>query len=251
MRSIPLALVALALASSGAALAAPREGATPAAEPAPARPAKLDRNRKKNKSTRAAPPPPPADPAPAPAPPEAAPPPPAAPPVVKDAPASGSAPPAGDAKPVSVAPVLGYATGGANLGVGIRGGYTLDRRIYVGGTFLYHLGSSSKEELGGASLESSVSLFYTGVEGGYDFPVGPVILRPYAGVGALFASVSTKADGSDTSETRSSLALWPGCTVSYDLPRSSIFVGGDTRVVIVTSGGDPSLGVFATGGARF
>jgi hypothetical protein len=89
------------------------------------------------------------------------------------------------------------------------------------------------------------------VEAGYEIPVGPVVVRPYAGIGALFVSVSTTLGGAESSDTRSTVALWPGCTVTYDVPRSPVFVGGDTRLLIATAGGDPSLGVFATGGVRF
>lgn len=32
---------------------------------------------------------------------------------------------------------------------------------------------------------------------------------------------------------------------------SSFYVGGDSRLVIATKGGDPSFGLFATGGMRF
>ena len=157
----------------------------------------------------------------------------------------------GRPRPVSVAPVLGYATSRANLGVGLRGGYTIDRRVYIGGTFVYHLGSSEETTLGGDTLSSSVRLFYPGVEAGYELPLGPVRVRPYAGMGALFISASTTMGAREASDTRTSFALWPGCTVTYDVPESNVFVGGDTRLLIATAGGDPSFGAFVTAGMRF
>jgi hypothetical protein len=168
----------------------------------------------------------------------------------KDAPAE-----AGDEtetpKPISVAPVLGYATTNLNLGVGVRGGYTLSNRVYIGGTFVFHLGSSDESESPAGKLESSARFLYTGAEGGYDIPVGPVVIRPYGGLGMLVALVSLSAGGESKSDSSTSFALWPGCTVTYAIPRSSFYVGGDTKVVIATKGGDPSFGMFATGGMRF
>lgn len=154
-------------------------------------------------------------------------------------------------KRISVAPELGYATASLKLGLGIRGGYTMQNRIYVGGAFVYHFGASEEGETLGGKVESSVSFFYTGAEVGYEIPAGPVLVRPYGGVGAMFATISMKGGGEATSDSSSSIAFWPGCTVTYRIPRSSFYVGGDTKLVIATEGGDASLGLFATGGMRF
>jgi hypothetical protein len=171
----------------------------------------------------------------------------------KDTPAKAEADePASEPKPISIAPVFGYATGNASIGLGFRGGYTLSNGLYLGGTFVYHLGTSEKAPgFDGGEMETSVRIFYPGAEVGYDISVGPVIIRPYAGLGALFATASFKSGSEESSSTNGSFALWPGCTVMYDFPRSSFFIGGDTRLVIATSGGDPSFGMFATGGMRF
>lgn len=156
--------------------------------------------------------------------------------------AAEASPTAGHA---SVAGLLGYGfEDGVKLGLGVRGGYTLPMNVYVGGTFVYHLGES--EEAGG--FESSVNLYYFGVEGGYDLNVEPVVIRPYLGLGAATASVSVSGTGAfdvDTSETR--FAAWPGATVIY--PFGSAFVGGDARFLIVDEFNAFSL--FATGGIQF
>lgn len=155
--------------------------------------------------------------------------------------------------PISIAPLLGYATTHANLGIGIRGGYTLPMHLYVGGSLVYHFGTSvDVPSPSGGSFQSSVHLLYPGAEVGYEIPVGPVIIRPYAGIGVLLALASSSGGGgSSTSDTTSSLAFWPGCTATYGFPDSKFFVGADTRILIATSGGDPSFGMFATGGMRF
>ncbi|MBX3216340.1 MAG: porin family protein [Labilithrix sp.] len=274
MRRIGIPVIVLALSSATTALAAPRArrdvtitaqaspkpGAAsraerPSADGAPAA-AKKPAKKAAGKGAKKASPPPVeiADPEPAPEPEPA--PPPAEPTltsaaVAKDSAATGEDASGADPRPVSVAPVLGYATSQANLGVGLRGGYTIDRRVYIGGTFVYHLGSSEETTLGGDTLSSSVRLFYPGVEAGYELPLGPVRVRPYAGMGALFISASTTMGAREASDTRTSFALWPGCTVTYDVPESNVFVGGDTRLLIATAGGDPSFGAFVTAGMRF
>jgi hypothetical protein len=161
--------------------------------------------------------------------------------------------PSGDepAKPISVAPLLGYATTHLNVGLGLRAGYTLPQRIYVGGTLVYHLGSSEEIPSVAGKTEVSAHVLYPGVEVGYDLPVGPVVVRPYGGVGVAFVTASMKAEGEEQSNTKTSLALWPGCAVTYAIPRTPAFVGADARVLVITRADDPSFGMFATGGVRF
>jgi hypothetical protein len=260
MKHVPIGILTFALGITAAPslFAAEADGAT--AAPAPKKPAKkLAKKPQAKKPKKTADPPveslPTTDPEPeAPA---AAPPPPAK-SVAAPAPATDAAeatapdPDANDPRPISVAPVLGYATENLRLGVGIRAGYTLENRVYVGGAFVYHFGRSEEAEGLGGKLETSIHFFYPGIEAGYDARLGPVVVRPYGGVGAIFASVSSKAGGQEKSDTSSSFAFWPGCTVTYAIPKTSgFYAGGDMKVVIATEGGDPSFGMFATGGMRF
>lgn len=145
----------------------------------------------------------------------------------------------------SVAGLLGYGfKDGVNFGLGVRGGYTLPMNVYVGGTFVYHLGKS--EDGGGA--EASVNVYYFGVEGGYDLNVEPVVIRPYLGLGAATANVDINIPGLvDDSASETRFAAWPGATVLY--PIGSAFVGGDARFLIVDDFNAFSL--FATGGLQF
>ncbi len=202
-----------------------------------------------------APAPPPAEPEPEPTPP---PPPPAPPPVVAEKPVAKDSPPPSSPsdddeapRPISIAPMLGYATSNLNLGVGVRGGYTFENRLYVGGTFVYHLGTSEESSTIAGKVETSASAFYPGAEIGYELPVGPVAIRPYGGIGMAFVNVTLKAEGQEDDKSNSSLALWPGCTVTYAIPKTPAFVGGDARLLIITKADDPSFGMFATGGVRF
>lgn len=145
----------------------------------------------------------------------------------------------------SAGALLGYGfEDAAKLGLGVRGGYTLPMNVYVGGTFVYHLGDS--EEGGGA--EASVNLYYFGVEGGYDINVAPVVIRPYLGLGAATAKVELKIPGfADVSESETRFAAWPGATLIY--PLGSAFVGADARFLFVED--YDAFSLFLTGGLQF
>jgi len=150
----------------------------------------------------------------------------------------------------SVAGLLGYGfKDGVGLGLGVRGGYTLPMNVYVGGTFVYHLGKSESTPLG----DVSEHIYYFGVEGGYDINVEPVVIRPYLGLGAATATATvpgfsfggTSVPSQTASDTK--FAAWPGATVLY--PIGNAFVGGDARFLIVSDFNAFSL--FATGGMQF
>ena len=79
---------------------------------------------------------------------------------------------------------------------------------------------------------------------------GPVTIRPYGGVGLAVISVSSTFLGETKSASDTSLVIYPGATAHWNIPRSAFFVGGDTRMVIATRGGDPSFGLFATAGMK-
>lgn len=150
----------------------------------------------------------------------------------------------------SAAILLGLATNDLNVGFGARGGYTLPNNIYVGGTVLYHFGASNEATFMGVSTKTTSHLFYLGPEGGYDLAVGPVLIRPYLGLGfeSFSASVScTPSNLCAGSTTDTNFALWVGGLVLY--PIGNFFVGGDLRALFVSNAN--SIGVFATGGMNF
>lgn len=153
----------------------------------------------------------------------------------------------------SAAALLGYGfRDPAGIGLGVRAGYTLPVKVYVGGTFVYHFGSTYDTTFGKASQ----SVLYFGVEGGYEMEAGPVLVRPYLGLGDMIGSSSIPPTcaptigciGGDTSF--GSFVFWPGATVLY--PLDDFFVGGDARFAIVTSQSSATVfSVFATAGLRF
>lgn len=142
----------------------------------------------------------------------------------------------------------GVSTHGA--GVGLRGGYTLPMKVYVGAAFVYHLGGSKDAD----QVKYTGSTFYVGPEVGYDFELGPIVLRPYAGLGYGSAKAKAEAGGTTLLERdEGGFAIWPGVMARY--PIDMFFVGADARYALIT-GTDKITnasgpGVFATLGASF
>lgn len=163
--------------------------------------------------------------------------------------------------PVSVGLLLGYginnmAPSGSDtfnaygLGFGVRAGYTLPMKVYLGGTFIYHLGYSKTVSAGPFSVDVSGRVNPLGVEGGYDFAINDQIsIRPFLGLGLAFFSSGGASD--------SKLALWPGVLATYNVT-DQFYVGLDARYMVVTGvdtpagGGSPNaIGFYANGGYRF
>jgi hypothetical protein len=138
--------------------------------------------------------------------------------------------------PWSVGALVGWGSNAAaGVGFGVRAGYTLPIHVYAGATVIYHLGESEQG--------ATANFIYPGVEGGYELTFGPLLVRPYAGLGALILRASIPPQ----SVTRFYFAIWPGAVVAFAIT-PHLFVGGDVRYVL---GGYDMLGLFATVGARF
>jgi opacity protein-like surface antigen len=159
----------------------------------------------------------------------------------KDAPAAQRKDPV-EGRPLSLAPLLGYATQGLNAGVGLRAGYTLKSKVYVGASFVYQHGMSL--DVGSASLHAFA--FYPSAEIGYEVQAGAWTIRPYAGAGVFFTKVSSSLPIPD--QSNETVALYPGLSVLFNIPGTAGFIGGDARLLIAEG---RSLGGFVTGGVRF
>lgn len=142
------------------------------------------------------------------------------------------------------------SVGTQGAGLGLRGGYTLPMKVYIGAAFVYHLGSSKDA----SQVKYTGSTLYLGPEAGYDFELGPVVIRPYVGLG--YGTVKAKAEAGGTTlldRSEGGFALWPGLMARY--PIDAFFVGADARYALVTgtdkitNGG--GAGVFATVGMTF
>ena len=126
------------------------------------------------------------------------------------------------------------------LGFGARVGVNLSGPLYVGGTFVYHLG---KEVSTGASILGDVSvkvgIQYYGAEVGYDLAAGPVVIRPYAGIGMASVHADVCIGGTCASgASDSKLYVAPGAVLI--VPVGNLYVGADVRYVYVT--GDTNTG---------
>jgi hypothetical protein len=152
----------------------------------------------------------------------------------------------------SVGALIGFGENEFLFTTGLRGGYTLPgSHVYLGGTFLFNAGSSSYCGYYGAVTTyycyggNSVG-FLTGFEAGYEFAAGPILVRPYGGVGVAFDSYSFGGYGCNEvtgvgcgvgpgyyapSSNTSSVALWGGGTAMYDFKNHGPwFVMGDMRI---------------------
>ena len=145
---------------------------------------------------------------------------------------------------------------GYGAGFGARAGVTLPFRLYVGGTFVYHVGAHFGHE------EISSSVWYVGGEGGYDIAAGPVTIRPYLGVGYARTHQTpplwcpTGPCGPDVPLDHGLGALWPGAAAFVDVASfdtgSRVFVGADLRYVILLKRLDEgAMSAFLTGGIVF
>ncbi len=131
----------------------------------------------------------------------------------------------------SAALFLSYGSNDLKFGIGGRGGYTLPQamgpgHLYIGGELADHFPGSG------------VNVFYIGPEVGYELPAGPIMVRPYVGLGLAHESVSVPSvtvDGTTFgggSESSTDFAFWFGATALYPVT-SNIGVGADAKIMLV------------------
>ncbi|MGD8859318.1 MAG: hypothetical protein PVI30_04850 [Myxococcales bacterium] len=166
-------------------------------------------------------------------------------------------------KPIAVALAVGYGlnlssdvTADVNpfgLGFGARGGYSMGR-IYVGGRLMIFLGS---EELQLGAARSSANELLLALEGGYDYTVGDLVVRPGVALGlAVLSSELVTIDNTGMArsydDSAEDLYIAPSVAVIYDL-EGDLFVGGDAQLPIVLHDPDSITGflLLASGGMRF
>lgn len=155
-----------------------------------------------------------------------------------------------DDERMSVSPLLGFGTNKLEFGVGLRvGTVAIAPHLWIGGTFFYHHGISTEGLVANVRYASSSSLIYMGPEVGYDFEAGPILIRPFGGIGPGFFHVSSTSANVRTSDNTTHFLLWMGGAVLYGIPQSRFFVGGDMRLVTVPLG--PAFGMYAVGGMTF
>lgn len=114
------------------------------------------------------------------------------------------------------------------LGLGVKGGYTLDMNLYVGGAFDYFFGKS--EDVGPAS--ASLRMWMLQGEVGYDLGVAPnVVIRPKGGVGLTNATAKLCINDNCNSDSKGYFSIAPGVQGLYSL--DSLFLTAEARYDIL------------------
>jgi hypothetical protein len=164
----------------------------------------------------------------------------------------------------SVGGLIGIGENEYLFNTGVRFGWTLPAHVYLGGMFMLHVGTGpyyygyygngpgvacyNAGPYSGACGGANTLGFTTGFEGGYEFAAGPVVVRPYGGIG--FANITYNYGGAvigtgcpatpgnpngycySSNYTTSSIAVWGGGTAMYDFRGGPWFVMGDLRIGI-------------------
>lgn len=136
------------------------------------------------------------------------------------------------------AQVLGgfrFGSDDLNLGLGIKGGYTLPMDLYVGGSFDYFFGEHNESNVNGFHTEYSFSFWLLTPEVGYDFGIIPALMvRPFGGIGLAAVNGESCSQGpgidicNDFSDSDVGLTL--GGLISYSI--GPVFFGGELRFLI-------------------
>lgn len=140
------------------------------------------------------------------------------------------------------------------LGLGLRGGYELDMKVFLGGGFVYHLGEtleSTVNNVGGVTagtVTARQNYMLAFVEVGYDIWVDSLIIRPSMWLGMGFAIVDPYLTTGGI-HTVSDFMFAPGLNLIYVF--DGLYIGGDVRYVAVTSDGVQGLDLFGMIGLRF
>lgn len=164
---------------------------------------------------------------------------------------------------IALAPAFGFSTGKADwnttldpyfLGLGIRGGYELDMKVFIGAGFVYHLGESgtlTKNTPGAMTagvVDAHQNYMLAFAEVGYDIWADDLIIRPSMWLGMGFAIVDPYLTTGGV-KTVSDFMFAPGLNLNYVM--DGFYIGGDARYVIVTADGLAGLDFFFLAGLRF
>ena len=120
------------------------------------------------------------------------------------------------------------------FGIGAQAGINLDK-IFLGARFLYYLGDTSALPTGDLSMNT----WLVAAEGGYDFDLSALILRPSLALGLItrivdqppmFTSPATGGFIGGSGGNAPQFAFYAAPGASLLLPISMLYVGVDARV---------------------
>jgi hypothetical protein len=135
-----------------------------------------------------------------------------------------------------------------SIGLGARLGYTFKNRLYAGGALVAYQGITNTTPWGDAKYHVSV----IGAEGGYEIPLGPVLVRPYLAAGvarytSTLCSPTVASVGGCVPTTVTDFTFGPGAATVF--PIGIVFLGGDLRAELALGEARLfDLALFATGG---
>lgn len=127
------------------------------------------------------------------------------------------------------------------VGLGIRGGYTLEPGLYLGGLFNYFWG----ESVGNDTVNGRINQMNVAADIGFDIGLGErAVLRPVLAVGATIVTGEVCVLGSCSDDQSDPyLLLAPGVQliVAFD----GVFVGGEARYFFLPDDESPDGLLFA------
>jgi hypothetical protein len=128
-----------------------------------------------------------------------------------------------------------------NLGLNVRGGYTLDMGLYLGAGVDYFFGETKEHTIFGTTIEGSANIYQLGLEVGYDLGLTPsMVLRPKLGLGHATVAFEASGGGISTESDESGIAITPGVQALFDL--GGLFISADARYNIFSIETDDGTG---------
>jgi len=118
------------------------------------------------------------------------------------------------------------------LGLGLKGGYTLDSSIYVGGAFDYFFGGSKDVGFLGQTAEAKAHAWLLQGEVGYDLGVAPnIVVRPKAGIGLTHGTGEGCINDNCNGDSKGYFSIAPGVQGLYSF--DDFYLTADARFNIL------------------
>lgn len=144
--------------------------------------------------------------------------------------AQPSAPEHKTASTVQIQGTAGATTGGLGLGAGVRVGYTLPQKLYLGAALKFNYTSDEVKD-----VKVSATFYRPGVDFGYDVSTGPAVIRPYVGAGVAVQRVDVSTESLQYFETAATPAAWGGIQILGEIPKTPVLVGADVSTFVVAT----------------
>lgn len=157
--------------------------------------------------------------------------------------------------PFMMSALVGYGTQSLGTALALRLAYVAPGGFFIGGLFQYNFGESSEQGFGGFVSRTGVTYFFHQMEIGYAGKIGPVEVRPYAGLGPAFGFSSREGFQANAfvrpETTRATAAITPiALAINVDVS-SHVYIGVDGRPIFFPQTMTPQGTFGGVVGARF